>query len=722
MRFANPSLLWLLFLTVPLVFFLIWTLQWRQTLLERFATRKILDSRGFVRTPLVQYLRFGLFTLAFIMLVLALARPQWGFHERQVITQGVDLVVAIDTSASMMARDYPPTRLTRAKELLKNLIWEAKGDRVGVVAFAGSAAVMCPLTLDYDMAITALEAVDMNTIAARGTDIGAAITSAQNAFEISGANERILVLLTDGEQMERKAELDAAIAKAKETGTRIFAVGLGTEEGATIPTLRGPLRDASGNVVQTKLDLPLLKRIASETGGEAVHAAKMGAGEIAQISAEIQKFRGRKQQDKTFRVYHERYPIFLAAALILLVAEALVRGQRRLGRQQSSSAPTVAIAAGITLLLASATNLSAYPGEAFVHSRSALQNFNSGQYDKSAEEYTKAREADPQNDLLTYNLGAAAARSGQTSTAKNLLSSVYDPDRPEINRRARFGVTTLTHREIRKEIAGKRDQWNQDISSGSTEPKAEIEGFIGQLKNVISEYQQILLEDAADMDTKANLELAKRDVAELQKLLESIQNQQQQQQQKEQPQENEDEKKDQQQQSGGENEQKQQSSEGQNDQQQNQPDKGKQDKPEDQKKDEKKPGEDDKDQGEKPGENPKDKPGDKEEKNQPEAPDGQDSNQQQQPSSEGKPTPTPAAPKPTPGPTPAPSPTPGPGQPGSQPQGEAPDQEGEDVPVGQMSKADVERLLNTLPGEDQQALQRMMGGSPKQQQDLENEW
>lgn len=721
MRFANPSILWLLFLTVPLVFFLLWTLQWRQTLLGRFATRKILESKSFLRNPVVQYLRFGLFILAFVMLVVALARPQWGFHERQVITQGVDLVVAIDTSASMMARDYPPTRLTRAKELLKNLIWEAKGDRVGVVAFAGSAAVMCPLTLDYDMAITALEAVDMNTISARGTDMSAAIEAASGAFEVSGANERILVLLTDGEQMERKAELEQALAKAKDTGTRIFAVGLGTEEGATIPTLRGPLRDSSGNVVTTKLDFPLLQRIASETNGEAIHAAKMGAAEIAQISAEIQKFRGRKQQDKTFRVYHERYPLFLAAALIFLVAEALLRSRRRLGRQSQASARVTAIAIGVGLLGLSASNLSAYPGEAFVHSRSALQNFNAGQYEKSTDEYGKAHEADPQNDLLTYNLGAAAAKSGQTSTAKEILSSVYDPDRPEINRRARFGVTTLTHREIRKDIAAVREGWMEEIAAGSTEPRTAIEAFMKQLKNVISEYQEILLEDPADADAKANLELAKRDMAELQKLLDSMQEQQQQQQQKEQPQENEDEKKDQQQ-SGGEDEQKQQSSEGESGQQKDQPDKGKQDKPEDQKQNEKNPGENEQKSGEEEPDENDQKPGDKEEKDQPADQSGEKSGQQQQPGDQGKPTPTPAAPQQPAGATPTPSPTPGPGPAGGQQQGETPDNPGEDVPVGQMSKGDVERLLNTLPPENQQALQRMMGGSQNQQQDLEHEW
>src|SRR5690606_30343484 len=147
--------------------------------------------------------------------------------------------------------------------------------------------------------------VDVNTVARQGTDIGAAISAANGAFEISGGSDRILVLLTDGEQLEEQDALNAAVAKAKAEGVKIFAIGLGGTTGVNIPTMRGPLR-FEGQVVETKLDFETLTRISQETGGKAIRAEKMGASEIAEISNQLVKFRGNKQQDKTFRVYHER--------------------------------------------------------------------------------------------------------------------------------------------------------------------------------------------------------------------------------------------------------------------------------------------------------------------------------------------------------------------------------------------------------------------------------
>jgi len=743
MRFANPNILWLLLLVPVVGFLLALAANHRKTLIGRFAIGKSLEHYQQARNAITVWTRNGLLLLGMVCLIFALARPQWGYHEREVITQGVDMMIAIDTSASMMARDFPPTRLTRAKELLRNLIWEAKGSRVGIVAFAGSATVMCPLTLDYNMAATALKAVDMNTVSARGTNIGAAITAANGAFEVSGANDRILVLLTDGEQMEQQDALNQAVAKAKQDGVHIFAIGLGSPEGSTIPTLRGPLRDQNGNVVTTKLDFATLERIAKETGGSALRAEKMGATEIAQISNELAKFRGRKQQDKKFRVYQERYPLFLAAALVCLLLEALLRETRRISwprrKNRSANAALIVLLGGFIAF--AARDAAAYPGEAFVKSRDGLQNYNSGEFDKSIEDYKQALAHDPDNPLLAYNLGAALARAGKNDEARETFGKVYDPANTRLNSIARYGMATLTHRALRKDIADNKKKWEQELALGKPEARQAVQANIDKLKHVAGEYKQVIRDGVEDLDVKVNYELVKRDIAELEKLLKDNEQKQKQQQPNEQQQKNDEQKKDQQ--KSGQQDQQQdnkQKDKGQQKEDQKQQN-GQQDQKEGQNKDQQqqnqnKPGDKQKDQQKQPGDQNKPENGNQDQQKNPQGQNGNQQSQQPQPDNQGKPTPTPApngTPTPAPGPNGKPSPTPGPsptpfpegtpagGQPGDQ-NGEAgPGGKGEKVPVGQMSKSDVDRLLNTLPPENQQALQLMMG-APTQQQDMKNEW
>lgn len=675
----------------------------------RFATEKVWDRLGFMKIGLLDWARLGLLVVSLLFLVFALARPQWGYHERQVVTQGVDVMVAIDTSASMMARDFPPSRLTRAKELLQNIIWEARGDRVGIVAFAGNAAVMCPLTLDYNMAITALQAVDMNTVSARGTDIGAAIQAANGAFEVSGANDRVLVLLTDGEQLERLGELELALQKAKENGVRIFALGMGSTEGATIPTLRGPLRDKAGNVVDTRLDFELLQRLARETGGQAIMAEKTGAAEIAQISAELSKYRGRKQQDKTFRVYHERYPLFVAVAMLALLAEAFLRGYRPRNGRLTESVRVTSWIAGIVMVGSISGSVWAYPGEVYVRSRSGLQDYRAAKYDAAAEEYQQAAELDPENPQLTYNLGAAAAKAGRTSEALSLLKGVYDPERPELNVNARYSAATLLHRDARKEIADNKAGWEMGLSENRPESRAEVEAMVDRLKEIIEEYKQAILQKPDDLDMKANFELARRDLEELERMLQQhSQDEQEQQQQQEQPQQSEDE---QEQQDEGENQPDQSGQDEQQEgQEQDENEEGEQQENEPQDSDQTGENEESESDNEQEGEESND-PGSE---GQPDA--SETPGPEQTPSPQGTPPP---APTPTPTPTPAPTPSPTPGQ--GQEQGGASGEGNEPVPVGEMSMSDVDRLLNTLPEESQQALQLMMG-TPTESQDMEHEW
>ena len=717
MRFALPHMLWLLLLVPIIAAYLIWTIGKRRDLLRRFATSKALSRLQLVATGTMTWVRTGLFLLGVTALIVALARPQWGFHERRIVSRGVDMMIAIDTSESMMARDFQPDRISRAKDLLKNLIWEAQGARVGVIAFSGAAAIMCPLTLDYNMASTALKAVDINTVSARGTNIAAAIDAALGSFEISGGNDRILILLTDGEQTEQLETLDKAVNKAAENGMRIFGIGIGTSKGATIPTLRGAKVDSAGNVITTKIDFSKLEEISQKTKGVAIRAEKMGAGEIAEISAQLAKFKGQKQLDKSVRIYHERYSWFLAFALVCFILEALLRHFRGFGWMRFGRAATVIIAGAAIGL--SAENAAAYPGEAFVRSREAYQKFQSGDYDSAVELYTEAVAISPQDPQLLYNLGAAAAKAKQTSQSETAFRSVYDPTNPRLNADALFGAAMLNHTDVRKTIKEQMPAWKEAMaqpSEAGDAAKVEVEAEKGKLETVIKEYKNAILAKPDDADMKANYEIAKRDLEELEDLLKEYdkkkEEQQKQQEQKPQDQKNEDkdkpDQKDQNKDQQGQDDQDQQGQQGKDDQKN--PDKPKDENP---------PKETPKSGDQKPDEG-KD-------------PEGKDQSDQQNPNGQ-KPTPTPGpepgdkdqpgkqqSPKGTPTPTPSPSPN-GKPQPGANP-GEQPGAgaEGTPVPVGEMSPSDVDRLLNTLPAEDQNALQLMFGNSSTQE-DMKNDW
>src|SRR5438552_1670142 len=211
----------------------------------------------------------ALVVVAVICVIVALARPQWGFDWEETKQRGLDIVVAIDTSKSMLAEDIAPNRLARAKFAALDLMQQARSDRLGLVAFAGNAFLQCPLTIDDSAFRQSVEALDVNTIPQGGTAIGEAIETAMTAFK-EGDNYRTLVLITDGEDHD-SAALDAA-KKAADTGLKIFTIGIGSAEGELLRIRDGKgrtdyVRDEQGNVVKSHLQEELLQDIAKASGG-----------------------------------------------------------------------------------------------------------------------------------------------------------------------------------------------------------------------------------------------------------------------------------------------------------------------------------------------------------------------------------------------------------------------------------------------------------------------
>jgi Ca-activated chloride channel family protein len=334
-------MLWLLLVVPPaLLAFFWWAGRKRRQLLTQFIQARLLPSLTTGISLRRQRIRLGCLVLAVVCLILALARPQWGFDWEEIKQRGLDIVVAIDTSKSMLAEDIAPNRLTRAKLAALELMQLAKADRLGLVAFAGTAFLQCPLTIDDAAFRQSVQALDVNTIPQGGTALAAAIETAVAAYK-EGENYKILVLFTDGEDHDSGA-LEAAQNAAKE-GLRIFTVGIGTAEGEIlrIKNAQGGsdyVRDEQGNVVKSHLNERLLQQIAGATEG-GFYLPLRGAKAIDTLYDQgLAKLPKSEHQEKFVRQYHDRYHWPLAVAIVLLLVELLFPERKRESRLKPAAA------------------------------------------------------------------------------------------------------------------------------------------------------------------------------------------------------------------------------------------------------------------------------------------------------------------------------------------------------------------------------------------------
>jgi Ca-activated chloride channel family protein len=443
MRFENPNLLWLLLVVPPALFaFFWWAMRTRQKMLAQFIEARLLSQLTVGVSPARQKIRFALVILAVAFLILALARPQRGFDLQEVEQRGLDIVVAVDTSKSMLATDIAPNRLTRARLAALELMQKAGTDRMGLVAFAGDAFLECPLTIDNTAFQQCVQALDVNTIPQGGTAIAAAIKTALTAFK-EGNHHKVLVLFTDGEDNDTGA-LEAAQDAAK-AGLKIFTVGIGTEKGELVRMAEANgnsdyVRDEQGNVVKSHLNEALLQQIAGATGG--FYLPLRGANTIDTLYerglAPLPKSEGK---ERLVRRYHEQFHWPLAAAILLLLAEMFLPERRSLPRRsfRAKAGPTrrepngglkragpeagVPVATLVALLgLAVCGNASASPS-------SALREYKSGYYTNALQEFERLAQANTNDLRLIFNAGTAAYRATNFNAAlNNFQTATLSPD------------------------------------------------------------------------------------------------------------------------------------------------------------------------------------------------------------------------------------------------------------------------------------------------------
>ncbi len=332
-QIGSADSLWLLWLVPALAAFHIYAFRKKSALLRRFASPEMLArlTSGVSRPR--QALKAALVTLGLTAALLALAEIRWGFTWEEVQRRGVDIVVALDVSDSMLVEDAESggrlSRLERAKREITDLLQLLEGDRIGLVAFAGTAFVECPLTLDYGAAEIFLETIDTDLIPVKGTALGAAIRTSLEAFEGGSHPSRAVILITDGEDHSGEA-LEAA-REARTAGVRIFTIGIGRDEGAPIPAPGGGFRrDRSGEIVLSRLDEPTLQKIALDTGGKYVRSVT-GDVDLEQIYSQGIKATLEDQElgSKRRQRWEERYQWILAVALLALMLEPLISERPR---------------------------------------------------------------------------------------------------------------------------------------------------------------------------------------------------------------------------------------------------------------------------------------------------------------------------------------------------------------------------------------------------------
>jgi Ca-activated chloride channel family protein len=495
------------------------------------------------RRVLKRVLLVGAVALVFI----SLARPHLFYQWNEETRSGLDVLLAVDCSKSMLTEDVRPNRIERAKLAVEDFAERLPDNRLGLIAFAGDAFLECPLSLDHEAFLESVRDLDTDTIPRPGTDIAGAIDEGADALRSQPNNMKFLILVTDGEDLEGRA-IESARAAAR-AGVKIFTVGVGTPDGGLIPQRDDSggvtfLRDSNNDVVHSHLDESTLRQIAQITGGAYQPLGQRGEGLQEIYDRYIATLPKQNIEERREKIRWEQYEWPLGLAIILLIAEFLIRERTRLAvvpaveplRRGRRAAPEVAAAARLLLL---AALWSAAPGTAHAASQAAIaeRDYKSGQYADSAQKYGEAIESQPGRHELQFNEGDAAYRAGEYSEAEDAFhQSLQTPDlKLQENSYYNLGNTQFKHGEAVQKVDQQRtmELWN----------------------NALHSYESALkLKDSAD--TRHNYEVVKKKLEELKR--------QQQQQQKNKQSQSSDKDQQQQQSQGGQGQDKNNSQNQQN--------------------------------------------------------------------------------------------------------------------------------------------------------------
>ncbi len=483
--------------------------------LEAFAAFKLLSQLAASFSPRKRNLKTGLTIAASCLVLLALARPQWGYEWQETKGKGIDILIALDTSKSMLAEDVKPNRMERAKLAILDLLERIEGDRVGLIAFSGSAFLQCPLTLDYNAFRLTLETIDTSVISRGGTNFAAAIAEAQASFA-EDDNFKILVLITDGEDLEA-AGVEQARAAAEE-GVKVYTVGVGSPGGELIP-VRGEngsvdfLRDEKGNVIKTRLDEVTLNEISNITDAFYVPLGSRGEGLERVYRVGLESIPKQEREAHLQKLPFERFQWPLGLAVTALIAESLVSSRKRERRRPSKRALLLILPFLLLLLL--------LPNWIRASPATAERHYNEGNYSEAKEAYEKAIEKAPDDERLYYNLGSTEYREGLFESAEEAYKEALQTDDLAIQEDTFYNLGNTRYR------------------LGETALQLDPQETIRLWEEGLKDYENALNLNPEDEDARFNFDFVTKRLEELKKQLEQQEQQQQDQQEEDQNQEQE---------------------------------------------------------------------------------------------------------------------------------------------------------------------------------------
>lgn len=475
MKFFRPELLFFIWLLPLLGLVALWGFRRRRRILAAFAADSlrtiIAPSRGGGGYALRVILVFA----AMLLGVFALSGPRYGYRWEEVHRRGVDLVIALDCSRSMTATDIAPTRLQRAKRKIVDLLNMLAGDRVGMVAFAGTAFVQCPLTLDYSSFHLFLSALTPDTLPVGGTDLARAVQTALSAFDTESDTDKAVVLITDGENTGPDDPL-AAAEKARSAGVRLFCIGVGKPDGAPIPRTGGFQKDSTGRIVMSRLDAATLKKMAALTDGAFVRSVSGDMDLQSLYQGQIrQKMKRSELQGGRRKVWEDRYQWFLAPAAVLLVLELFLPA---LGRRRGSR-----VGAALLCMACAAFPHGAEAGWINRPLHQGMDAYGQGDYSQALKSFIDAQLLDPDRPEIDYDIGNAHYRLGEYDDAARSFEAAARAQDETLRQKALYNLGNALFRT-------------------------------GDFKGAVERYQAALKLDPEDADARNNLEAAQKKLAQ----------------------------------------------------------------------------------------------------------------------------------------------------------------------------------------------------------------
>ncbi len=496
MKFADPKILFFLWALVPAAWFLVSGVVRRKRILARFADPAVHPDLLPGYDPKSRWIKAGLILAALALAVFALAGPTMGFRWEKTTAKGVDIMIALDCSRSMLAQDIAPTRLEQAKREIVDLLRLMKSDRAGLVAFAGQAVLQCPLTLDHAAFHIFLNVLTPDYLPVGGTNLTAAIEACYNGFEADADTDKAIILITDGENTA--GDVSEIAKKMADNHIKVFSIGVGDPAGAPIPdTDGGFIKDDQGNIVMSRVDEESLKEIARLTGGSYVRSV---AGDMDLDRIYTQGIRGTMEQ-KTLeqgkkKVGEQRFQWFLFPCVLLLLMELWLPVTRR-SKSTGLVLALMVIAAGLGVPEQS---------RAFTNPvQQGITSYEAGDFPQSRNLFIDAQLENPDDLRLYYNIGAAAYKAGSLEEAEKNFAQAAQSQDPELRHKALFNLANTQYRQGRLDEAIKGYASILESFPDDRKAKENLE-FVKQKKQEQEQQQQLEQQDgdSGEQDRQQN--------------------------------------------------------------------------------------------------------------------------------------------------------------------------------------------------------------------------